>query len=372
MIRIIVNHFVAAVIMVAAAFTSCSNKVINDVYVVGYEKNAQGINVATLWKNGIAQRLTDGTRNAIAESVFVLDNDVYVVGYEKSGQEYEFEQLLDDYSDEYDLIKDYYSIATLWKNGVVQNLTDGIRSNAYANSVFVSGSDVYVAGSIGSIAVLWKNGIAQNLTDGTRSASANSVFVSGNDVYVLGREVVNPYWGYDIVTLWKNGVVQNLTDGNFRAFDRSFFVSGNDVYITGYAEEIGSSRNYKLWKNGIVQNLTDGNFDGIGGASSVFVSGNDVYLAGHEGNCIKLWKNGITQNLTDGTRFIWGSISVYVLGSDVYVAGNERTGKKYHRESYGNEIEDYYSVATLWKNGVAQKLSDGTRNAFANSVFVVD
>ena len=46
----------------------------------------------------------------------------------------------------------------LWKNGIGQNLGAGS-----SNSVFVLGSDVYVAGTNGSTAKLWKNGVANTL-----------------------------------------------------------------------------------------------------------------------------------------------------------------------------------------------------------------
>ena len=98
-----------------------------------------------------------------------------------------------------------YSVAKLWINGIAQNLTDGTR-NAEANSVYVSGNDVYVAGYDGDVPNLWKNGIAQIL-----NVAANSVFVSGNDVYVAGNND-----GY-VATLWKNGVAQNLTNGTYSA-----------------------------------------------------------------------------------------------------------------------------------------------------------
>ena len=53
--------------------------------------------------------------------------------------------------------------------------------------------DVYIAGSeIGSAglwnAKIWKNGIATALTNSTYLADANSVYVSGTDVYVAGFE----------------------------------------------------------------------------------------------------------------------------------------------------------------------------------------
>jgi len=42
-----------------------------DVYVVGSEENAQGRNIAVLWKNGVAQSFSDGKSDAWASSVFV-------------------------------------------------------------------------------------------------------------------------------------------------------------------------------------------------------------------------------------------------------------------------------------------------------------
>lgn len=43
----------------------------NDLYIVGSEKNENGISVAMLWKNGVGTALTDGTVNAEATSIFV-------------------------------------------------------------------------------------------------------------------------------------------------------------------------------------------------------------------------------------------------------------------------------------------------------------
>jgi hypothetical protein len=95
------------------------------VYVAGYEQNSSGVNVAKLWKNGIATNLTDGTHDASAQSVFVNGADVYAAGYEQNSNG--------------------IYMTKLWKNGVATNLTDSTY-NVYANSVYVSGSDVYVAG----------------------------------------------------------------------------------------------------------------------------------------------------------------------------------------------------------------------------------
>ena len=69
----------------------------------------------------------------------------------------------------------------------------------------------------------------------------------------------------------------------------------------------------------------------------------DIYVVGNENNgstdIAKLWKNGIVQNISDGTKSAYVS-SVFSSGSDVYVSGGESNGSNY--------------VAKIWKNGVAQ------------------
>ncbi|HJS56147.1 MAG TPA: hypothetical protein VJ765_16460, partial [Chitinophagaceae bacterium] len=61
------------------------------------------------------------------------------------------------------------------------------------------------------VAKLWKNGVSQNLSNGQYDAVARSVFVFGTDVYVAGWEINTS--GNSVAKLWKNGVAQNLSDG---------------------------------------------------------------------------------------------------------------------------------------------------------------
>ena len=321
-----------------------------DVYVAGNARHFNNIQVAALWKNGVIQYLSE--QFSTARSVFVSGSDVYVAGF------------------------------GLLKNGVQQNLTTDYDWSA--RSVFVSGSDVYVAGTefwvspygSGSIsnAVSWKNGELQyRLTDVQNLGAnfhANSVFVSGSDVYVAG--VV----GNSGATLWKNGVEQNLSQTNndnddYYSSANSVFVAGDDVYVAGYeswSDNYGYYYNAAiLWKNGVAQSLSQTNHDDYdyysSSANSVFVSGSDVYVAGGEylhnedGEGIRfvtLWKNGVTQHLSDEINYGEAN-SVFVLGDDVYVGGVGTVAN-------GN------IGGILWINGVAQNLSNAGE---VYSVFVV-
>ena len=69
---------------------------VTDLYLGGYEENAAGIEVAKVWKNGVATALTDGTHHARVKGLAVVGADVYAVGYQDNGA---------------------FWVATLWKNG---------------------------------------------------------------------------------------------------------------------------------------------------------------------------------------------------------------------------------------------------------------
>ena len=139
----------------------------NDVYVAGWDSQS-----ATLWKNGVAEKLTDGSNPASARSVFVSGNDIYVVGSARRGSKV---------------------VAMLWtKRGESgswesKNLTDGSR-DAYASSIYVIDNHIYIAGweekenSPLDIAMLWTKAPdsdtweAKKLTNGEDMAKAYSVY----------------------------------------------------------------------------------------------------------------------------------------------------------------------------------------------------
>jgi len=170
-----------------------------DVYVAGVVNNT-----AMLWKNGTPRRLDEGWSSANA--VFVSGADVYIAG------------VIDN-------------TATLWKNGVAQRLSGGnSRVATWAGSIFVKDNDVYVAGYRQAQneryeAMLWKNNAPQPLIDKSNNPKANShaqsVFVSGKDVYVGVHvfEIDDPnadYWSYKNtkVILWTNDKPSTLGEGS--------------------------------------------------------------------------------------------------------------------------------------------------------------
>ena len=112
-----------------------------------------------MWKNdNELYELTDGSKNAIAYSVFVADDKVYTAGYENNGTK---------------------DVAKLWKNKSATDLTDG-SNDATASSIFVAGSNVYTVGheSNGTKYVIkvWKKGSEHLvLTNGSNDARARSI-----------------------------------------------------------------------------------------------------------------------------------------------------------------------------------------------------
>ena len=275
-------------------------------------------------------------------------------------------------------------IAVYWKNGSEVVLSNK-SGNAEANSIFLSGADIYVAGyqvnseGVG-VAVYWKNGAAVSLTDGTHSAIATSIAVEGTDVYVSGYENNGKVY---VAKYWKNGTVFPLTDSIHNAYATSIAVSGNDVYVSGY--EYNGARNpysvllhsedpvmypdilnpvAKFWKNSHQVLLTDGTE--FARSFSVVLSGSDVYVAGEENTGIdpnttsiaKYWKNSNPVLLTQNSQGNANATSMFFSGSDIYVAGYQSNGVYYYAE--------------YWKNGNLALLTPqaSTHTGVTNSIAV--
>jgi len=268
----------------------------SNIYVAGVEGSSSGHDVAKYWLNGSPVELTDGTQEAVAESIFVDGSDIYVAGTEGG-------------------------VATYWKNGVSMplNVFDGTNA-AEAWSIVVSDGDVYVAGwqyvttqidpthtYTTPVAEYWKNGAVTELSDPLAFGIAHSIFLSGSDIYVAGNTCQeNQGPGCDLVTYWKNGTPVVLPGQN-PSGGSSIFVSGEDVYVTGnYSTGLDTAIG-DLWKDGTLTPLTTV----PSAANQVVVSGSDVYVAGASTNGLGqdvagYFKDGVFAPVTDGTYFASG------------------------------------------------------------------
>jgi hypothetical protein len=290
-----------------------------DVYVAGVDfSGVSGNGIATLWKNGVPTFLTDGTNDAEARGVFVSGTDVWVFGREtvgstivghvwKNGLLYNVggcgggdnvRGMFISGTDVYvagACTGDPAGQLSVWKNNVVVATLNGI-SNLGSNGLFVSGSDIYFVGTDGTNQVLWKNGVTTTIINYPVAYGwDNSVFVSGSDTYVAfnGNDPNN------ISKLWKNGVVTNLPNISGFSLVHDVFVSGTDVYAAG-ADPTAGGPGISVavyWKNGVRTALSNG--VNYAHAESVFVLGTDVYVAGGDGVFGEptVWKNGVATTL---------------------------------------------------------------------------
>jgi len=314
----------------------------NDVYVAGFERTAQKIQVATLWKvvNGNVEtiRLSDGTSNQCANSVITMRSkeprstvnavtanpSVYVAGdFEVSG---------------------------LMKDGKIQSQCVGELYSVYVTER----NEVYAAGYFGNEAVCYKNGTRFVFPRNPSSDSAEAKFVhvsDGGDVYMAGRECYDSD-GHSVAKLWLNGVERPVALGSdtVSSSANSVYTLGGDVYVTGWVSN-GQRQRGVLWKNEVDQNWGDDN-----AFNSVFVSGGSVYVGGEHG----LWKDKVKQTLQllssgdgNGNTYV---CSIYVSNGRVYAAG----------QVYDRSMQGW--VAVLWTDGAVTRLG-GSNSSYANSVY---
>ncbi|WP_448700393.1 hypothetical protein ACFGVR_00690 [Mucilaginibacter sp. AW1-3] len=252
-------------------FATTTGIVVNgtNVYVSGYYATEAGV-TGVYWVNGVEKRLPDHTiANAIA--VNSVTGSVYIAG---------------------DIINAAGSHqAALWQDGVETPLTTA-SNTSNANGIFLSGTDVYIAGDINFSAVYWKNGVATSLSPGL-SGTARSVFYDGTDVYTAGR--VNPEPFTTAATFWKNGLTKLLTGAPNHAEAYAIAVGESNAFIThtyvvGYNIAVADVAG-AYWQDGVLKTIA-----GSSGLNAVTLLGNDVYIAGFADGAA-YWKNGVMKKL---------------------------------------------------------------------------
>ena len=306
-----------------------------NLFVCGYESNGKHY-IAKYWRDGIGVSLTDGTHDAYATGIFVVNNDVYVSGYERNDAAHE--------------------VAKYWRNGTAVILSNQTKNN-YATGIVVQNNNVYVSGyEDGSLhtAKYWLSGNEILLNTGVSYSEANSIFVDGDDVYV-GGTAASALSSFIYAAYWKNGVLSFLPTAE-NSYLYSIFVKDNNIFTAGYLDPGIAA----YWKNNNKTELTGF----VAGSQhsesfSVFADGKNIYVAGMEfvsgfyrATC---WKNNNPLVLA-ATQEYSAATSVVVKNTDVFTAG----------------ILDHYpaKAACYWHNADLVLLTDGFHDAGATQIFV--
>jgi hypothetical protein len=264
--------------------------------------------------------------------------------------------------------------ATLWRNGEAAPV-GGAPRFARAMAMALDGGDVYLCGwadqpplTLGSTRrfvrtpMVWKNGAASPLTAGTTWGVALGLAADGGALYVVGSED-------ERARLWKDGRPLPLETREAPSWARGVARCGADLLVVGneWSGEDGASV-AMVWRNGKPAPLTDGRRDAC--ASAVAVAGGDYYVAGYESNgrvrVAKVWKNGKPfLTLSDGTRSAEAE-AVKVAGDLVVTVGHEAVGDPIRTANGPADV--WAPVATVWRNAVPVRLTDGRRFAWAHAV----
>jgi hypothetical protein len=290
-------------------------------------------------KDGTATVL-DSELVALTSSVFVTDNEVYMSGF--------YQDNSSDYRPCY------------WQGNVRTNLEATGSTSGKANSIYVvsgltttsdteAASVVYVAGyynvsGVGNQACYWRDGVLVDLGGGY----AEAIFVSGSDVYVAGQDnSMKPVY-------WKNGVKTQLSTNPGDAFDIK--VSDGNVHVVGWEHDSDFFAVY--WKNGAKSILSATGSNAL--ASSIYVDGADVYIAGTKDDYQKMvyWKN-TSDNVTELDMGIYfpNDLStcmysyclpkIMLNGGSIYIAGILTDGSDiaaggYWKDGVLTSTEDYF------------------------------
>jgi hypothetical protein len=209
--------------------------------------------------------------------------------------------------------------ACYWKNGKRTDLPGitGERSQAY--SVKVVKSDVYIGGKYhdGSKynACYWENDVRHDVSSGV-SASVNCMNMKGTDIY-LGGGILS---GVNFAGYWKNDEYHEL-EGSVNSLVHSISVSGASVYACGMTNNGGSS-GYWIDDGGTVRWVALGtgySFEDIVAVNGdVFCTG--YYEDGESNTYARYFRNDQLIDLFPDLSYS-ETHAICIAGSDVYVAG---------------------------------------------------
>ena len=192
----------------------------------------------------------------------------------------------------------------LWKNGEGTYLLGANNTGLLeARGLFISGTDIYIAGSQEVVtsateytaAALWKNGITTRLNSAGIASRANNVFVLGSIVYAAGGVSATTSIYDSKPTYWTNGSATSLSSSY--GFVNSIQASGTDVYNTGYLVAPPPFAAI-LWKNDSPQSYVPSCSQC--GLNASVITGSSLYAVGGTDQGAAFWKDGVLTNLNTG------------------------------------------------------------------------
>jgi hypothetical protein len=232
--------------------------------------------------------------------------------------------------------------ACYWKNGARTMLEDAGAIDSHAQSVVVSGKDVYIAGFHDSTACYWKNGVLHDLE---ANSYAWAIQVFDGKVYVAGESNGQPCY-------WVDGVKTTLGGGFTTARAQSIQVVPGQVYVGGNF----NSQQACVWSNGSFNALPGALGSAVLGISGTATAGDwravGYYdqFAPYEVTKATSWVFPTKTDLPDAPMYSAATGIVLADGS-YYISGNFNDG---------GTLAVPITRAAYWKDGVRTSLPGGT------------
>jgi len=298
------------------------------IYIVGQDGHD-----AAYWLNNRQYILPKINNTASALGIASLNNDIYIIGFDDNFG-YNNQEFIDN---NFGPVYYHTGDAVYWLNGV-QNVLPKVNNKAIANAIKVIGSDVYIVGADSNIlidawlgwdirsqtgdAVYWLNGERNVLPKVNEFASANSIAISGSDVYIAGMDGNNPVY-------WLNGRQFILPQAGDIVNTSSIAIIGSDVYITGRTRVTRSARNADAvyWLNNRRFVLSSSL---LANASAISISGSNIYITGNDNDAV-YWLNGrriVLPTVIAEPQYETGYTSqdraanaISIIGSNIYIVG---------------------------------------------------
>ena len=327
--------------------------------------------IGCYWKNGERTDLnaTESRMRATSTGISVSNGYVYVSGH-------------------YDTDHISCHVPCYWKNGQKTDLPLNGYFGGYTNDIFVSGSDVYVAGMVTAAIkdkrfeilqpCYWKNNTLVVITDypdlfenilefqydeTDLPVKITCIHVSNGDVYVGGKydkgdKKDNYYREPKQACYWRNGVRTDLPGNN--SFVNGIFVDGGKVYASGGCdffaqtpyETVGSAC---YWVDGQKVDLSNGG--SYASTSAIFVENGTAYISGSA--CY--WKNKSKTVLNAKRR------GAHIVTKSIFV----KDGIVFTCGSYDDWTNnDHFELPCYWANKKFVPLPGAERWGQATGIFV--